>query len=889
MNSTAISTTEVDTFTSHWLHKLTLLLPFAVACLAVVLLVWITVFALRRLLALRHLLSQRWVFLELTPPGRTDKSSEANERLLSELHGLNASRSWIDVVMDWGEVLSLELTATSDQGIRYVVRVAQENVMIFEQAMVSYLPDIRYKRVEDYLSKLQGRKVHVIEFRQTGHFAYPLLAQESLLQHDPVTYVTGTMTKLSPGEMISLQIVATPTNIPEANHIEGRILGNEELLHSMGRRKTSGMSGVFTVINSILFGILDLIGETVHTTSPGSNNGYSHDAQRQREVAMKIRPARALSAFETQLGESVHNKVLQPLYRVNIRALVAVDDKPGEKARVKGMKASMSAFGIPKYQSIKARIDWPLSIARKYRAYMFNHRLPSFFKRNQMILSCAELAGIYHFPANQNDKTENVVQSLSRTLPAPVSLKGDTKLDVVLGRNHHHGSNTDIGLTREERERHVFIIGGTGNGKTTMMEYAIVQDIRAGKGVAVIDPHGDMAERLLRFIPEERVGDVIYFNPDDLDYPMGLNLLEIPEGLKGNDVLRAKDFIAEQIVSLMRKIFSDDDSGGHRIEYVLRNTVHTAFTIKDATIFTVLELLTNAKLRSDAVKSLTDPYLKNFWVEEMGEAGDMQRIKMSAGVTNKIGRFKTAEWTNRVMSQPKSTIDFDDILDGKILICNFAKGNIGEDTSELFGIATLMKLQLAAYRRVKKPIAERKPFYIYVDEFQNFATTSFVQLLSEARKYKVFLTMAEQSVSQQDDKRMVNTILANVGTVVCFRSGGPEDEKFMLPLFEPYIKQGEISYLPSYSFYARIPSKVPQEPMSGETLVLTENGSSETAEAVKKASRANYTKEYTETKEDAVVVEIKGDDKAGSKEKPKAKPKPKKAGRPKTQLNFDVE
>jgi hypothetical protein len=210
------------------------------------------------------------------------------------------------------------------------------------------------------------------------------------------------------------------------------------------------------------------------------------------------------------------------------------------------------------------------------------------------------------------------------------------------------------------------------------------------------------------------------------------------------------------------------------------------------------------------------------------------------------------------LSQPKSTIDFEQILDGKILICNLAKGLVGEDTSELFGISILAKLQLAAYRRVKLRQENRKPFFIYVDEFQNFATVSFVQLLSEARKYKVFLTMAEQSTSQQEEQRMVNTIFANVGTIICFRSGNPADEAMVLPLFSPYVEPGELANLPTYNFYARLSATQSQEPVSGETIVLGDQSSAAVSERVVAASRSNYASEYSSSaekpKEDRPIV-----------------------------------
>jgi hypothetical protein len=558
---------------------------------------------------------------------------------------------------------------------------------------------------------------------------------------------------------------------------------------------------------------------------------------------VQIAPPRPLSPAEQELSDSVHSKLTQSLFRVDIRAVVVADTKQNGLERTKALRSSLASFTKPGYQSLKARSN--LVSLGKYRQVVFSSRLPSLLRHNSSILSASELASLYHFPNSLTAKTENVIKSLSKTLPAPVSLKNGTKLDILLGENHHHGSMTPIGLTAAERDRHVYIIGGTGNGKTTMLLYSIVQDMSSGKGLAVVDPHGDLAETILKHVPKDRISDVIYLNPIDIAYPIGLNLLELPAGISDDETLIEKDLVTESVISVFRKIFSDDDTGGHRIEYVLRNTIHTAFSVPEATIFTVFKLLTDDKYRKSITDKLEDGDLKNFWKNELGKAGEFQRVKMSAGITAKIGRFRFNESAKRIMEQPHSTIDFDNILDsGKILICNFSKGNLGEDTSSLFGVALLAKLQLAALRRARTEQAKRRPFYVYIDEFQNFATMSFVQLLSEARKYKLFLTMAEQSTSQQEEQRMVNIILANVGTVVCFRSGSPTDEQFVLPLFSPYIEEGEIANLPAYNFYARISAVQPQEPLSGETVLLEGDGSKQIATQVVATSRAQYALKY---------------------------------------------
>lgn len=587
-------------------------------------------------------------------------------------------------------------------------------------------------------------------------------------------------------------------------------------------------------------GTVDLFGEMISTTPHSKRSYYGHDRNSYEKIQVQKhqKPARSLSTFELELMQTMHEKLNQPLFRVNLRAAVKMNSKANIRQRQTAIKTSLHAYTVPSYQTLKQRINLPIFVTFLSRA--FSQRMPAFFNKRSLVLSSSELASLYHFPIMAT-QTDNLVTSLSRTLAAPLSLKQDTALDVIVGMNHHHNIETPIGLTEAERERHVYIIGGTGNGKTTMLQYQIVQDMRSGKGVAVVDPHGDMAETLLRFVPEDRIKDVIYFNPDDISRPIAMNLLEIPDGLTEDEEMREKDLVTEALISVFRKIFSEEDTGGHRIEYVLRNAIQTALTVKDATIFTVFDLLNDPTYRSKVVAKLDNKDLMNFWKHELGKAGDMQKVKMSAGITAKIGRFLFSASAKRILEQPKSSINFEDILDeGKILICNFSKGLIGEDTSELFGITILAKLQLASLRRARIRQSDRKPFYLYVDEFQNFATASFVQMLSESRKYKLFLTMAEQSTSQQKDQQMVQIILANVGTVMCFRTGNPADEKLLLPLFSPFIEEGEISNQPPFNFYARFASTKSQEPLSGQTIVLESDGDEDIAERVRQASRTTY-------------------------------------------------
>jgi hypothetical protein len=794
-----------------------------------------------KLLAFRRLFTQPAAYLELTPPATTNVTPESSQRLFAVLHGMQANRSLKDKLLLRRACFSFEIVSTKARGIRYIIRVAESDTANVEKVIISYFPDIKIRHVDDYLPRASSHHIRILTFKQTGHFAYPLQGSNPFERTDPMTYITGAMTKLSPDDMVAFQLVATPTKVREARIIAAKLLSNNELVGSLGkRRRLSIVGGILTAISSVLFSFLEALGDMVSTPTQSAPASQKHQ-QHQQEVAMKLKPARILTKFEQDLAESVHSKLRQPLFQVSVRVMVVTHGTSENQRRTKALRESMTAFTVPGYQSLKAGYNFLYAFRDRHRLAGFRQRLPALTTSN--ILSASELADLYHFPNPEVTTTENLIKSHSRTLPAPVSLKQDKHLDVIIGENAHHNEVTLIGLTEQERERHEYIIGGTGNGKTTMLQYQIVQDMLSGKGLAIVDPHGDMAETILHHVPPERVKDVIYFNPDDLEYPIGLNLLELTPGLTGNELLREKDTITESVVSVFRKIFSDDDSGGHRIEYVLRNTVQTALAIEGATLFTVFDLLNDPKYRKTIIKTLEDKNLINFWKNELGKAGDMQKVKMAAGITAKIGRFLFSASARQILEQPRSTIDFDDIINsGKILICNFSKGLLGEDTSELFGITVLAKLQLASLRRARLKQSERRPFYLYVDEFQNFATSSFVQMLSESRKYKLLMVMAEQSTSQQDDQQMVNIILANVGTVICFRTGNPQDERSLLPLFSPSIDQGEISNLPAFNFYAKLSAVQSQEPLSGQTLLLKDDGSDEVAAAIVEHSRMNFAK-----------------------------------------------
>jgi hypothetical protein len=715
------------------------------------------------------------------------------------------------------------------------------------------LPEIQFKELPKYLNGSllalsADHSVTVLEFKQARSFVYPLRSQEDLETYDPVSSIANMMTNLEPGEQCAVQLVLSPYRSSRANRIRRKLIQGKDprLLTWNIRSIVMVLINVLAVTMTALVGIFTFFLD-FFTGQSARADGNGHPAS-----------FAASMAGQAEL-DKMSAKLAEPLFYADYRICLVANDAARADTRLNGLTSSLASFTDLGYQElITSDSFWPFPLNhllqawhktswgqsyRQFRLTKFEHCLPSAITANSNVLSASEVAGLFHFPYGHASNLENLAVTRSRTLAAPAAMKrvaDSGGFDVKLGVNRHLGQETPIGLTTGERECHTYIIGGTGSGKTTLLEYMIVQDIRNGKGVAVIDPHGDMAEDLLHYIPKARLNDVVYFNPDDLDYPIGLNLLELPPGLTGSNLDREKERVAEAVVSTFRKLFSDDDSGGHRIEYILRNAIHTAFTVENATLFTIFRLLTNDIFRNQVVSKLENEDLKNFWETEFGKAGSFRRSSLMGGVTAKVGRFMLSASASRILGQAHSTIDFEDIINSnKILICNFSK-DLGDDTSQLFGTTILARLQIAAYRRRRLSPEKRTPYYLYVDEFQNFATPAFEQILSQARKYKLYLAIAEQGTAQQD-LQTVEVLLGNVGTVICFRTGSPQDEQLMLHKFGSYVSEGMIANLPAYNFYVKVDEKEAGEPFSGETVRPKVGfGAKATVEQVIQLSRENY-------------------------------------------------
>lgn len=364
----------------------------------------------------------------------------------------------------------------------------------------------------------------------------------------------------------------------------------------------------------------------------------------------------------------------------------------------------------------------------------------------------------------------------------------------VFAQTTYRNEFKKFGIKVDDRRRHMYLIGKTGMGKSTILENMIVDDIRAGHGVAVVDPHGDLAEKIIEFIPSERIQDVVYFNPSDINFPIAFNVVEQVEP-------HLRHLIASGLIGVFQKLWAD--SWGPRLEYILRNAILAILDFPGSTLLGVVRMLSDKNYRKRVVANITDPVVKAFWEKEFSGYADKFASEAVSPIQNKVGQFLSSSLMRNIIGQVKSAIDIRDIMDsGKILIMNLSKGRIGEDNSALLGAMMITKIQLSAMSRVDVPENERRDFYLYIDEFQNFSTDSFANILSEARKYRLNLILAHQYIEQLSEK-VKPAVFGNVGTMVVFRVGAADAEE-LVKEFTPTFTEEDIVNLPKYEMYLKL-------------------------------------------------------------------------------------
>ncbi len=405
------------------------------------------------------------------------------------------------------------------------------------------------------------------------------------------------------------------------------------------------------------------------------------------------------------------------------------------------------------------------------------------------------------------------------------------------GRTSFRNQHKKFGIKRDDRRRHFYVVGKTGMGKTALLKNMMVQDIRNGEGFGFVDPHGETAEELLDFIPPERINDVVYFDPADVSHAIGFNVLEHVDEDK-------RHLVASGLMGIFKKIWPDVWSA--RMEYILNNTILALLEYPNSTMLGINRMMADKNYRKDVIRKVSDPMVTSFWKNEFGRYSDQFAVEATAAIQNKVGQFLSAPLIRNIVGQVNSTINMREIMDdGKILILNLSKGKIGEDNAKLLGGLLVTKLQLAAMSRVDIPEEERKDFFLYIDEFQNFASKSFVTILSEARKYRLALILAHQYISQleEDEKvghSMRNAVFGNVGTIVSFRVGA-EDGEALEKEFAPEIYPEDFINLPKYNIYVKLMiDGVSGKPFSAETLPPPQPPVNSEKEKIIRVSKERY-------------------------------------------------
>ena len=467
----------------------------------------------------------------------------------------------------------------------------------------------------------------------------------------------------------------------------------------------------------------------------------------------------------------------------------------------------------------------------------------SFFRGAINHLSLDELATMLHMPNKRLATIPNIAWGKTLLGEPPEDLpvvSRDSAAEIknntnVFGRTTYKNQEVVYGIRRPDRRRHMYVIGKTGTGKSTLLANMAINDLKNDEGLCVIDPHGDLVETLLDYIPSHRINDVVYFNPSDLDKTVQINLFE------GENV-QHRELIASGIISVFQKLYGY--SWGPRLEYILRNSLLTLLKVENSRLSDVLELLTNPKFRDKMIEKLDDPILKSFWVDEYNKMQDRQRTEAIASILNKVGQFVSSPLVRNVVNARSSSFSIEQIMDeGKILLVNLSQGKLGEDNATLLGSMLITKIQLAAMARVHTGEEERRDFYLYVDEFQNFATTSFTKILSEARKYRLNLILANQYIAQIPQE-VQDAIFGNCGSMVSFVMGAGDAAVFQKEFGQLYTVDDLVS-LSRYQIINKLAiDNIISKPFPAGTLSLAKS-SNKNREKVVRVSRERYAKDRT--------------------------------------------
>ena len=723
--------------------------------------------------------------LILEIPKANDKKELAAEQLFASLHGIFRDKHELRLNDGVQEHLSFEIASVNGQ-IRFYVWVPKTLRSFVEGQIYSQYPTVQiHEADEDYVAhEREHSVVYSSEITLTDNEMLPIKTFQSF-EVDPLAGITGTLAKLeSTGEEVWIQILTRP--ITDDWH------KNSDKWVSRIRK---GESPLFGTSGPSFSWIGGLLGALWRPPEEGKTEVSKDLSDRD-----KVRITEA-STKATKLG-----------YEVKIRLVYLGDNVTNARLRMQAIVGTFKQFNSTNLNGFKmSSASFKKEDIAKYRARSFKDR--------GYILNIEELASVFHLP-HTNVETPNIVWASSKTAEPPAKLPiitGDNAIDEnisAFGLTNFRGINHQFGMLRSDRSRHVYIIGQTGAGKSGTLELFALSDIFHGHGYAIIDPHGDFAVNNMRFIPGGRLEDVVYFNPADTAYPLGFNPLEITNP-------NQKTNISSEVIGVLKRMFGE--SWGPRLEYILRYTILALLDRPSTTMLDITRMLTDKKFRNETLEYCQDTVVKNFWKVEFASWNDKFASEAIAPVLNKVGAFTANPIIRNIVGQPKSTFNVREIMDnGKILIVNLSKGLIGEDNAAILGAFMVTKIQLAAMSRSDiERIEDRKSFYLYVDEFQNFATDSFATILSEARKYGLNLTVANQYISQMNET-VRDAVFGNVGTMISFRVSA-DDAPSLAKQFEPQFEATDLLQMHNRHFIINMVINGEKAPaFSATTLTLPE-------------------------------------------------------------------
>lgn len=712
------------------------------------------------------------VLLEVKTARTGEETPESMKQFLSSL--INLKKQIILPMWKRGIPISFEISVI-DQVVRFYISTPAQFQAFIESQLVSQYPKALVTRTKDYLPDIlaQGASLALGQIKLASSYLYPIRTSTEFKDVDPMSSLLAILAKSQPGDKVSLQVVLLPVS------------------NSWQRA-----------------------GERVVNDKPKDSAGSAVPNPYTKVIAEKI----ALNGFKTAIRLAVagvdYTRAYHYLYEIG---------------------NSFSSFNNPSGNSLvlKRPILW-----QKQRLVQAMKSRSRYFMPRQ-ILNVDEIATIFHFPTLKLANIANIswhktiLSQPPDMLPVAEMMTEEEKNETnFFAKTEFRNKMSVFGVKQKDRRRHVYIIGKTGAGKSTLIANMAINDMRNKRGFCIIDPHGDLCETILDYVPSYRVNDIVYLDPGEQEHAFALNPLEIEHAYQ-------KELVVSGVVSIFNKLYGT--SWGPRLEYILRNTLSSVIELPNATLMMVPEMLANESFRAKAVAQLQDPVLKSFWVNEFANYTDKLRAEAVSPIQNKVGQFVSSRIIRNIIKQPKSTIDLGKIMDeGKILLLNLSQGKLGEDNAALLGAMIITKIQLAAMNRVNQKEEDRKDFYLYVDEFQNFATTSFIKILSEARKYRLNLILANQYIAQiQEDVRAA--IFGNAGTMMTFLIGAA-DAAAMAKEFGERFKEEDLLALGNHQAIIKLAiDNITQSPFLCYTLPLP-RAATQNREKVIRSSQERYTK-----------------------------------------------